>query len=97
MARVKVLPSEGIWAGRLAWLGLALSAGILGLCLGAHRGIQRFRPQHGPATGRGALLGTALGSHHVTAGLCPGNAHARRRPRSGQPAQPGGTASAGRA
>lgn len=36
MARVKVLPSESVWAGRLAWLGLALSAGaVLAALIGA--------------------------------------------------------------
>jgi hypothetical protein len=29
MARVKVLPSEGVWVGRLAWLAVALGVGAL--------------------------------------------------------------------
>ncbi len=47
MARVKVLPSEGAWAGRLAWLAVVLSLGAVVACLvaaiGAGQGAWHFR------------------------------------------------------
>lgn len=47
MARVKILPTEDVWAGRLAWLALALSAGgvlvaLIG-AIGSGHGLWHFR------------------------------------------------------
>jgi hypothetical protein len=47
MARVKVLPSEGVWVGRLAWLAVALGVGAalsaLIAAIGSGQGAWSFR------------------------------------------------------
>lgn len=57
MARVRILPAEGVWAGRLAWLALALSVAAVLIALigavGSGQGAWHFR------TGF-SLLGLAL-------------------------------------